>query len=359
MREALFTHWIVINGLGSLENPNWSAVPSQLIAAQPYECRAGQVDARALRDARTSGLTALNLTLGHFAGEAEPFITTVRDIAAWDAFIRTHAGDLRKVYCVADISASKAAGQIGVIYGLQNTTALCADLDRIAILADLGVRVIQLTYNTRNAIGDGALVCDDGGLTEFGAAAVNKLQEERVLVDLSHSSTKTCLDTLALARRPVVISHSACRTVADHPRNKSDAELRLLAERGGVIGIYFMPYLRLEGQPYAADLIAHLEHAINICGEDHVGIGTDGSITAIDDMTAYRRMLQADIDRRRAIGVGAPGESADICLHLPDLCGVEQFRRLAGLLEARGHSDSRIEKILGGNFARAMSEAWA
>jgi membrane dipeptidase len=195
-------------------------------------------------------------------------------------------------------------------------------------------------------------------LSVFGAQVVERLQAEGVLVDLSHSSERTCVDALALARRPMVISHSGCRAVADHPRNKSDAELRRLADGGGVIGIYFMPYLRLSGQPHASDLLAHLEHALQICGEDHVGIGTDGGITPFDDPAAHRRMLQADIDQRQAAGIGAPGETADVGLYLPDLCGVDQFRRLAELLSARGHGDSRIAKVLGGNLARVMDNAW-
>ena len=147
--------------------------------------------------------------------------------------------------------------------------------------------------------------------------------------------------------------------MADHPRNKSDAELRLLADRGGVIGMYFMPYLRVAGQPMAADLVAHLEHAISICGEDHVGLGTDGGTTAHDDMTAYRRQLEDEIAQRRRMGIGAPGETADVSTFLPDLCGPTQFQRLADLLAARGHGAARIEKILGGNFRRLMAEAWA
>jgi membrane dipeptidase len=260
---------------------------------------------------------------------------------------------------VADLDAAAEAGEVGVVYGFQNTEMLGRELDRVRLFAKMGVRVIQLTYNGRNAVGDGATVRDDQGLTRFGAEVVERLQFEGVLVDLSHSSEKTCLDALALAQRPVAITHSACRAVADHPRNKSDAELRLLADRGGVIGLYFMPYLRLAGQPMAADLIAHLEHAISVCGEDHVGVGTDGGTTRHDDMTAYRRQLEDEVAQRRAQGIGAPGETADVATFLPDLCGPTQFQRLADLLAARGHGEARIEKILGGNFRRLMTQAWA
>ena len=281
-----------------------------------------------------------------------------RSSIGWDGFIQSHSLALRKVHTAADITATKRHSQVGVIYGMQNTTALGGDLDRVQTLARLGVRIVQLTYNVRNTVGDGATVADDRGLSAFGSRVVERLQDDGVLVDLSHSSERTCLDALALARRPMVISHSGCRAVADHPRNKSDAELRRLAEGGGVIGIYFMPYLRLSGQPQAADLLAHLDHALQVCGEDHVGIGTDGGITHFDDPAAYQLALQADVDQRRATGIGTPGETADVGLYLPDLCGVGQFRRLAQLLSARGHSASRITKLLGANWARVIADTW-
>ena len=354
------SRYATINALGVLDNPNLPPHPDAAAAnAAVYLGGARSVDARSLADARSAGLSAVNITLGHVAGTADPFCETVRDITGWNAFIARHPGALRRVLHVGDIAAAAAAGQVGVVYGFQNTEMLGREIDRVRLFAKMGVRVIQLTYNGRNAVGDGATVPDDRGLSRFGAEVVERLQAEGVLVDLSHSSEKTCLDALALARKPVAITHAACRAVADHPRNKSDAELRLLAERGGVLGLYFMPYLRLVGQPMAADLVAHLEHAIEVCGEDHVGLGTDGGTTAHDDMAAYRRQLEDEIAQRRALGIGAPGETADVTTFLPDLCGPTQFQRLADLLAARGHGEARIEKILGGNFRRLMAEAWS
>lgn len=350
----------VINALGVLDNPNRQLQPSAGDRGEMAYSSTGQnVDARSLADARAAGLAAVNITLGHVAGSAEPFEATLADIAGWDACIRARPDTLRRVLTAADLDAAQAAGQIGVIYGFQNTEMLGRDAQRVEQFASLGVRVIQLTYNGRNALGCGATVPDDDGLTAFGAEIVERLQAHGVLVDLSHSSEQTCLDALRVARRPLAITHTGCRALADHPRNKSDAELRLLADRGGVVGLYFMPYLRLAGQPRAADLIAHLEHAVQVCGEDHVGLGTDGGSTAVDDMAAYRRMLAAETELRRSLGIAAPGESADISLFLPDLCGPGQFAELARLLAARGHVASRIDKILGGNFRRLMQQAWS
>lgn len=351
---------IVINALGVLDNPNIALQPSAGDRnAMAYSSTGQHVDARSLADARAAGLTAVNITLGHVAGSAEPFEATVADIAGWDAFIRAHPAQLRKVHGAADLEAARAEGQVGVIYGFQNTEMLGTRAERVDLFAALGVRVIQLTYNGRNAVGCGATVPDDTGLTPFGAEVVERLQARSVLVDLSHSSERTCLDALRLARRPLAITHTGCRAVADHPRNKSDAELRLLAGQGGVVGLYFMPYLRLAGQPTSADLIAHLEHALDVCGEDHVGLGTDGGTTAIDDMAAYRAMLAAETELRRSMGIGAPGETPDVSLFLPDLCGPTQFVELAERLSLRGHGGARIDKILGGNFRRLMQEAWS
>lgn len=348
------SRYSTINALGVLDNPNLPAAAQDAAEVD----RPGGIDARALADARSAGLSAVNVTLGHVAGSGDAFCETVRDITSWNAFIARYTGALRRVLGVSDLDAARDAGQVGVIYGFQNTEMLGRELDRVRLFAKMGVRVIQLTYNGRNAVGDGATVSGDRGLTSFGAEVVERLQSEGVLVDLSHSSEKTCLDALALARRPPAITHSACRAVADHPRNKTDAELRALAARGGVLGLYFMPYLRLAGQPLAADLVAHLEHALDVCGEDHVGLGTDGGTTAPDDMTAYRRRLEDEIAQRRTLGIGAPGETADVATFLPDLCGPTQFQRLADLLAARGHREARIEKILGGNFRRLMADAW-
>jgi membrane dipeptidase len=356
------SRFATINALGVLDNPNLPPpvhVDATAANAAVYLGGTRAIDARSLADARSAGLSAVNVTLGHVAGTADAFCETVRDITGWNAFISQHPESLRRVLAVADIAVASEAGQVGVIYGFQNTEMLGREVERVRLFAKMGVRVIQLTYNGRNAVGDGATVANDQGLSRFGADVLERLQAEGVLVDLSHSSEKTCLDALGLARRPVAITHAGCRAVADHPRNKSDAELRVLAAKGGVVGLYFMPYLRLAGQPLAADLVAHLEHAIDVCGEDHVGLGTDGGTTGQDDMTAYRRHLEDEIAQRRALGIGAPGETADVSTFLPDLCGPTQFQRLADLLAARGHAASRIEKILGGNFRRVMSEAWA
>ncbi|RYD91256.1 MAG: peptidase M19, partial [Sphingomonadales bacterium] len=243
-------------------------------------------------------------------------------------------------------------------YGFQNGAMMGKDASRVDIFADLGVRVFQLTYNPANQLGDGSMAPENRGLTSFGREVVARANARRVMVDLSHSGEKTCLDAARTSTAPISINHTGCRAVTDLPRNKTDAELRLVAERGGFVGIYFMPFLNVSGHARAEDVVAHIDHAVNICGEDHVGIGTDGDVSQIDDLKAYEAVLAEEIARRRAAGISAAGERPDTYPFVVDLRGPDQFRKLVRLLEARGYSARRIEKILGANFLRFAQDVW-
>ncbi|MET9878750.1 membrane dipeptidase [Actinacidiphila glaucinigra] len=349
---------VIVNALGQLDNPN---APTSAEAAAHLNPSSDQltIDARALADAHASGLTAVNITLGYTMGDLPPYEHTLREIDVWDAVIRDHPADLAKVRTVADVHRARADGRIGVIYGFQNAVAVGEDPARVATFAQAGVRVIQLTYNQANHIGDGSMAPANRGLTPFGHEVVAALNEHHVMVDLSHSGERTCLEAAKTSRQPVSVNHTGCRALTDLPRNKTDEELRLVASRGGFVGIYFMPFLSPTGHARAADVVEHIDHAVNVCGEDHVGIGTDGTITPVDDLDAYRTALAEHVGRRREAGVGAAGERADTYPFVVDLRGVDQFRELVRLLERRGYRSERIEKILGGNFLAYASRVWA
>lgn len=342
---------VIINALGGLEDPNPS--PAADAAGD-----APSITPRVLADAHASGVTAMNLTVGYVFGDGDPFELTVRAIAQWDVLIAAHSRDLLKVLTTADIQRAKAEQRIGLILGFQNAAMVGSRAGRVDIFANLGVRIIQLTYNGRNALGGGALAPPGTGLTPFGREVVERLNQQRVIVDLAHSGRQICLDATRASRQPVAISHTGCRALVDVPRNKTDEELRLVASRGGFIGIYFMPFLTTGRNATSDDVVAHLEHAVQVCGEDHVGIGTDGPFTPVDDLDAYRASLAREIADRRAEGVSAPGERPDIFPFVLDLRGPDQLRRLAAKLARRGHSASRIEKILGLNFLRLAREVW-
>ncbi len=350
------TGMIVINALGGLENPNLALDRPQ--SGNPVALDKIDFDARTIADARASGLTAVNVTLGYVGGPEEPFEYTIRTIGMWDALLRAHEDALAKITTAAGILKARAENRIGVIWGFQNAAMMGNDSGRVDIFADLGVRVIQLTYNPANPLGGGSMAPEDTPLSEFGREVVARLNERRVMVDLSHSGRQTCLDAARASRQPVSINHTGCRALCDVPRNKTDEELKLVAEKGGFVGIYFMPFLTDDAHPHAEDVVRHIEHAVNVCGEDHVGIGTDGTVTPIDDMEKYRGWIARQIADRARTGLGSKGEKADTYPFVIDLRGVDQFRKLAALLKARGHSQARIEKILGLNFLRYAKEVW-
>jgi membrane dipeptidase len=339
--------WTVVNALGGLGDPNHPE-PTPHVVISP----------RMLADAHASGEAAVNITLGYVFGPDEPYRKTLADIDDWDRAVAAHPSDLLKVLSAADIGRARTERKIGLIYGFQNAAMMGADASRVDLFARKGVRVVQLTYNDANQLGDGSMAPAGRGLTTFGREVVERLNANRVMVDLSHSGTQICLDAARASKQPISINHTGCRALTDLPRNKTDEELRLVADKGGFVGIYFMPFLNLSGHASAADVVAHIEHALNLCGEDHVGIGTDGGTTPIDDLEAYKAALAKEHADRVAKGIAAAGERADTHPFVDDLRGPDQFRKLARLLAQRGHKPARIEKILGANFVRYAREVW-
>jgi membrane dipeptidase len=312
--------------------------------------------ARSLADARASGLSACNVTVSGVGSYADDYVQTMRNIAFWNRELAAHGDALSLVRRGTDIAEAKRSGRLGLIYGFQDSTPFGEDLDRFETFHGLGVRIYQLTYNRRNLIGDGCLEPADAGLSKLGRALIEKLDAGRALIDLSHSGRRTALEAIEASKHPVAITHTGCAALVDRPRNKTDQELRRVAERGGVAGIYLMPFLRKEGQPTIDDLIRHLEHAIDVCGEEHVCLGSDGFISAIELTPEYRKRFREFTEQRVKLGIAAPGESADILNLLPDLNRPDRFDLLAAALSRRGHADARIEKILGANFVRVFSE---
>jgi len=306
-----------------------------------------------IRNAVDSGITAMNLTVSR--GDFE---STVTAIAEWMGQIERHPDALTQVRTVDQLLATKRGGQYGIIFGFQDTTPFEGRLETIDTFWNMGVKVTQLTYNVRNLVGDGCLEDANGGLTRYGHSVVERMNDLGMIVDLSHCGQRTTAEGIAASESPVAITHSGCNSVARHPRSKDDAELRAMADTGGVIGIYLMPFLTPGRVPMAADVVDHIEHAIDVCGEDHVGIGSDLSTTPIDGSdeywSAHREFVAARIER----GIAAPNEDPDILFTVEDLNSNRRMELIADAMSSRGHSDARIEKVIGGNWVRMFREVW-
>ncbi len=321
----------------------------------------GKFNAEELADARETGLSAVVLTLaptGRFRFRDSAFEATVKAIADWETNAAKHPDTLLTVRRGADLERAHRERKVGVIYGFQETSPLGEDPDRVGLFQRLGVRVIQLTHNKRNLVGDGCMEPGNAGLSQYGLQVIERLNAEKVLVDLAHGGQRTTTEAIAASKAPVLISHTGCRALADLPRNTTDANLKAMADRGGVAGMIFWPYLREQGQPMAADLIRHIEHAIKVCGEDHVGIGTDNTISAAPRTPEFEKDNLEFMKTLIEDGILTQGRSPELYTFIPDLNHLRRYETLGAMLSARGHSDARIAKILGGNFARVMREVW-
>jgi len=301
---------------------------------------------------RQSGITAVNYTLSD-----RDFEGTVKNLARLEALVEKYPDALGIVRKHSDIARAKRENRVGIIPGFQYTTFLEDDPERIGMFRNLGVRIMQITYNNRSVFGDGCLDPGNAGLSNAGIAAVRKMNELGVALDLSHSGYRTTAEAIAASSKPVLISHAGCAAVYSHPRNKPDEILKSLADRGGYFGVYLMPYLVASPTvPTRQHVLDHLLHALNLCGADHVGIGSDGSIQQVVLTPAQKAEFDADIARRKKAGIGAPGE--DRYPFVPDLNGPDHMRIIATELARRGQPWSVIEKVLGTNFQRVLGEIW-
>jgi len=322
--------------------------------------RADDTDAktieRELAETRASGLTA---TLLQVTGVHAGFEEAVNDLMRCRARADAHKDAFLIVESADDLRRAKRENRLGLILRFQGAEPIGDDFDHVAVFRRLGIRVVELTHNRRNLYGDGSTEPGNAGLSVLGKLLVEQLNVDRIVVDVAHGSERTMKEGIAASKAPVLISHSGCRALSDLPRLADDETLRAMAKTGGVIGIMFWPYLTRAGQPMAIDVIRHIEHAIDVCGEDHVGIGTDGGIASTERTPEFEKQNLASMRQTVADGIfGTDRKAEGLYYFVPDLNAPNRFDVLAAKLSARGHSDARIEKILGANFARVFADVW-
>ena len=297
-------------------------------------------------DMRAGGLTAANCTCSIWEG----FEATMRNVAAWKALFRDNADIILQVYDISDIRRALDEGRVGIILGWQNSTGFGDYLPFVRLFHELGIRVVQLTYNTANAAGSGCYKSWDNGLTDFGRELVHELNDAGILVDLSHVGGKTSRDVIDVSKRPVAYSHCCPATLRRHPRNKTDEDLRYIVDRGGFVGVAGVPPFLPKGlESTVDDFVDAVAHVLDVVGEDCVGIGTD---LIQNQPPEFFDWIASDKGYgRQLVDLGG----------LPVLGGFERASDYGNIVDAmrrKGFSSDLSDKVLGRNWLSFLERVW-
>ena len=301
---------------------------------------------------RAGNITAITATVATW----ENFLQTMAHMSAWMRRFRER-NDILQVKEAADIGAAKAAGKTGVILSFQNASPIENELDRLGLFHALGVRAIQLTFHESNLLGSGCWERQDFGLTNFGLDAVREMNQLGILIDLSHVGPKTTMDAIETSEQPVTITHANARAFCDHPRNKEEEALKLLAEKGGVVGATsFANFMPNAFESTVKDFVDAIDDMVERIGIDHVAIGTDSTHDQPLEFWEYIGSQQGTKYPSTFVEPGVP--YMELSFQPKGMATPAEFPNLAEALLNRGYSAEDIGKLLGGNWMDLFERVW-
>ncbi|WP_293267384.1 dipeptidase [Neptunomonas sp.] len=296
-------------------------------------------------DMSKGGLTAANCTVSFW----ENFQNTVNNVVEMNQLIEASSDLLLKVHTTADIHRAKQEGKTGVMMGFQNANAYEDQIGYVQVFKDLGVGIVQMCYNTQNLVGTGCYE-RDGGLSGFGREIVAEMNRVGVLCDLSHVGAKTSEEVILESKKRVAYSHCLPTGLKEHPRNKSDAELKFIADHGGFVGVtMFAPFLKNGIDSTIEDYVEAIEYIYNIVGEDSIGIGTD--FTQGQDQNFFEYLTHDKGYARRLTRFGK-------IINPEGIRTVGEFPNLTEALLRRGFSETQVRKIMGENWVTLLKDVW-
>lgn len=306
-----------------------------------------EVEFEALKQSGLSGFHATLLDRLTMEG-------AVSELTTWNFMIRETPEVFRLAATAEDFTAAKEGGQVAVLLGFQDCAMLGRKAENLDVLYQLGTRCLQLTYNFRNLLGNGCLERVDGGLSDFGIECVERMNKLGILVDLSHCGVNTTLDGIAAANRPVAFTHTMCEAIYNnHPRAKTDAQIRALADKGGYIGITMIGYFvgpDPGGETTIENYVDHIDHAVQIAGIEHVGMSSDYAIRGLSSWATRENWYEPRLKAFK------PSYQVRWPPWIPELDEPERFWNVTRALRRRGYSEDQIEKLLGRNWLRLFTE---
>jgi membrane dipeptidase len=296
-------------------------------------------------DMHRGGLTAANCTVSVWEG----FQETVNNIVEFNQFFQNDSDLIIPVTKTSDIARAKELGKTGIILGFQNANAFEDQIGYVEIFKKLGVGIVQMAYNTQNLVGTGCYE-RDGGLSGFGREIVAEMNRVGIMCDLSHVGPKTSIEVIEASTKPVCYSHCLPLGLKEHPRNKSDEELKFIADRNGFIGItMFAPFLKKGIDSTVDDYVEAIDYVIDLVGEDCVGIGTD--FTQGHDQTFFDMLTHDKGYARRLTNFGKIVNPLGIRT-------LGEFPNLTATMLKHDWSEQKIRKVMGENWINVLRDVW-
>ena len=302
---------------------------------------------------KQSGITIVGPTLGEVVPE-QAFHSTVNEIARAEATVARYPDRLMIIRNFSDIETAKREKKLGLLINVQNSACIERDLKNLDLFYDLGLRQIQLTFNWRNWVGDGCTERTQAGLSYFGVDMVQRMNELGMIVDVGHTGYQSTLDAVEVSSKPIVFSHTNCKALCDHPRNKTDDQIRALARKGGVIGLScFNWFVSDKPRSTLDDLLDHFDHVARLVGPRSIGIGSDFSIAGWagrepDAEWEAHKNIYGEREWKMLKGRFPP--------YIDEVNNPRRYRTIAEGLQKRGWKLDDIAGVLGGNFVRVYRE---
>ncbi|MGY0615527.1 dipeptidase [Vibrio sp. FJH11] len=302
-------------------------------------------DRALFEDMRKGGITAANCTVSVWEG----FQNTVNNIVEMNNLLEENNDLVIKVRTTDDIRKAKQQGKTGIMMGFQNAHAFEDQLGYVQVFKDLGVGVVQMCYNTQNLVGTGCYE-RDGGLSGFGHEIVAEMNKVGIMCDLSHVGAKTSKEVILASEKPVCYSHCLPSGLKDHPRNKSDEDLKFIADHGGFVGVtMFAPFLKNGIHSTIEDYVEAIAYIFNLVGEDQIGIGTD--FTQGHGQPFFEWLTHDKGYARRLTNFGE-------IINPEGIRTLGEFPNLTDALLRHGFTETQVRKIMGENWLRVLGEVW-
>ena len=302
--------------------------------------------------AQRSGLSAIHVTIAYWENIRE----TLENIGQWNQHFVHHADLIMPVHRAADIMEAKRLGKVGIIFGFQNCSPIEDDVKMVQILQQLGVRIMQLSYNNQSLLATGCYEDQDSGITRFGREVIKEMNRVGMIIDMSHSAEKSTLEAIELSQRPIAITHANPSFFHPALRNKSDKVLRAIGESQGMLGFSMYPFHLKNGSDCTLqEFCQMIAQTAEMIGVDRIGIGSDlcenWDYSTLEWMRSGRWTLGIDHGEGSAANPAWPRQPSWFA-------GSKDMLTVAQGLEDIGFDNTDIEKIMGQNWLSFFEQSF-